>query len=89
MSISLEYTRPTLGKDRIIHIPEMNIVAKAGKISENGNFKFDTLNGGCGGSYEAETNSVYIRSEHKIRPVTILYLDTEKMPPDLKSEWYL
>lgn len=89
MDISLEYTRPTLGKERIVYIPEMEIVVRAGKIQENGNFKFDTINGGWGGSYEAETNSVYIRGEHKIKPVTILYLDLDKMPPDLKSEWYL
>ena len=89
MSISLEYTRPTLGKDRIIYIPEMNIVAKAGKIAGNGNFRFFPINANWSGSFEAATNAVFMRGDHKIKPVTILYLDTEKMPPGLKSEWYL
>lgn len=89
MEISLEYTRPTLGKDRIIFIPEMHIVAEAGKIKENGNFEFNVLNGGWRGKYQAETNSVFLPKERQIKPVTILYLDTNKMPPDLKSEWYL
>ena len=90
MSISLEYSRPTPNEDKVFHIPEMHIVGMVdGKISESGSFKFCVLNGGYGGRYEAETNSVFIRKEHQIKPVTIMWLDTDRMPPDLKSEWYL
>ena len=89
-SISLEHTRPTPGPDKYFHIPEMLIVGKVvGKIADDGSFKFDVLNGGYGGQYCGENNSVIIRKEHQIKPITLMWLDTEKMPPDLKSEWYL
>lgn len=83
------YTRETLGANRIIYIPEMHVVAKVGRINEYGGFEFEVLNGAWIGRYEASTKSVIIHKQHEIKPVTILYLDTEKMPPDLKSEWYL
>lgn len=89
MEIPLEYARPTPGKDRVLYIPEMHFVGKAMLISANGNIRINGINGGCNGYYEAETSSVIIRGKHEIKPVTILWLDTDKMPPDLKSEWYL